>query len=204
MALTREFLSGLGLDKEVLDKVMAESGKTITELSQAQAKLSEAQASIESYKKTAEDQSKQLKDLKAAAGDNDDLKAKVDDLTTSLKEAEDKRTQSVNEVRIESAVDMALVKAGALNTKAARALLDDDKITVDKDGKVTGIDDQLTKVKEDNSFLFKSEDDGQGGQGGQGVIHATSGNVGGQSTDTGKITSSMTYEQAAAALSKQE
>lgn len=201
MALTREFLSGLGLDKDVSDKVMAESGKTITELSQTQAKLSEAQASIESYKKTSEDQSKQLKDLKAAAGDNDDLKAKVDDLTTSLKESETKRTQAVDAVRVDSAIDMALVKAGALNTKAARALLDDEKITVGKDGKVTGIDDQLTKVKEDNSFLFKSEDDGQGDQSG---IHATSGNIGGQGTDAGKITASMTYEQAAAALSKQQ
>lgn len=204
MALTREFLTGLGLDKEVSEKVMAESGKTITELSQVQAKLTEAQTSIDSYKKTSEDQAKQLKDLKAAAGDNDALKSKVDELTTSLKESETKRTQAVDAVRVESAIDMALVKAGALNTKAARALLDDDKITVGKDGKVTGIDDQLTKVKEDNDFLFKSEDDGQGGQGGQGGIHATGGHIGGQGADATKVTSSMTYEQAAAALSKQE
>ena len=34
------------------------------------------------------------------------------------------------------------------------ALLDMDKLKLDDDGKLTGLDDQLTAIKKDNAYLF--------------------------------------------------
>ena len=52
-------------------------------------------------------------------------------------------------------------------------LLDRDSLKLTDDGKILGLDDQLSKIKEEKGFLFESEDEGTprivlGGTGGGG------------------------------------
>lgn len=93
----------------------------------------------------------------------DALQAKYDTDTAEL-------NKKLSDGERSHAIDMALSKSGAKSEKALRALLDDSKIEF-KDGRLTGLDEQLTEVKKEHSYLFGAAKDtglGLGGGGGDG------------------------------------
>jgi len=71
--MNREFLKGLGLEDDVVDKVMAEYGKSIQELKPAKEQLESAQSEKESLEK-------QLKELQQTLSSKDEELKVVDDL----------------------------------------------------------------------------------------------------------------------------
>ncbi len=54
-----------------------------------------------------------------------------------------------------SAVDMAILKAGGRNAKAVKALLDMEKVTLKEDGTLDGLD--LDALKKSDGYLFSEE-----------------------------------------------
>ena len=145
--MKRKFLEDLGLEKDVVDKVMSENGKDIEA---AKTELTTVTAERDQLKKDVDDRDKQIDTLKKSAGDNEDLKKKIEDL-----QAENK-AQKLN-----NAVEKALTNAKALNLTATRALLKDlDKAEFAEDGTVKGLDDQIKALQkgEDTKFLFAAPD----------------------------------------------
>jgi hypothetical protein len=67
---------------------------------------------------------------------------------------ETKYNTDIGKIKLESALDMALISAKSKNAKAVKALLNLDDIKLDGD-KLLGLDTQLEKVKTDNSYLFE-------------------------------------------------
>lgn len=67
-----------------------------------------------------------------------------------------KYSQDLESARLDSAIQLAIAKSGTLSEKALMGLLDKDKIKFDKDGKLTGLDEQLEAIKKEDSFLFKA------------------------------------------------
>ncbi len=59
----------------------------------------------------------------------------------------------LDRARLDAQVDLALEKSGARNIKAARALLDFDKLTL-KAGEAVGLDQQIDAMRAENGFLF--------------------------------------------------
>jgi len=55
------------------------------------------------------------------------------------------------------AIDLALHEAGARNTKAVKALLDDKIITISDNG-VVGLKEQIETIKTNNDYLFTPKD----------------------------------------------
>mgnify|MGYP000322365634 CR=1 FL=1 len=145
--MKRKFLEDLGLEKDVVDKIMNENGKDIEA---AKTELTTVTAERDQLKKDVDDRDKQIDTLKKSAGDNEDLKKKIEDL-----QAENK-AQKLN-----NAVEKALTNAKALNLTATRALLKDlDKAEFAEDGTVKGLDDQIKALQkgEDTKFLFAAPD----------------------------------------------
>lgn len=68
-------------------------------------------------------------------------------------------------IKKENAVDIALTRSGAKNIIAAKALMKLDEIGFEN-GEAVGIDEQIGKLKRENSFLFESEKSG-------GTIHGS-------------------------------
>lgn len=72
-------------------------------------------------------------------------------------------------LRRDSAIDLALAGSKARNAKAARALLDLDKVTY-QDGKLSGLEEQVTQLQKDSPWLFSpgatADTGGEHGQGG--------------------------------------
>src|SRR5699024_9400586 len=62
----------------------------------------------------------------------------------------------INEIEMNASLEIALIESKARNTKAVKALLDLDKLSL-QDGKLIGLDEQLKQVKEQNNFMFGNE-----------------------------------------------
>lgn len=78
----------------------------------------------------------------------------VEGLRTQLSQAESKYQRELENLRRDSAIDLALTQGRVRNSKAARAMLDLDKVTY-KDGKLEGLTDQMTALQKDNPWLFQ-------------------------------------------------
>ena len=72
--MKREVLTALGLSDEVIEKIMAEHGKSVNSLKSKQTELEEQ---IATYKQHVSDRDKQLETLKKAAGDSEKLQAQI-------------------------------------------------------------------------------------------------------------------------------
>ncbi len=57
--------------------------------------------------------------------------------------------------KFDGALEVALMKSGAKNTKAVRALLDTESLEL-KDGVLSGFSEQIAKVRSQNGYLFDS------------------------------------------------
>lgn len=80
----------------------------------------------------------------------------VKQLQTDVRNWEIKYNQDLESARLDSAIQLAIAKSGTLSEKALMGLLDKDKIKFDKDGKLTGLDEQIEAIKKEDGFLFKT------------------------------------------------
>lgn len=155
--MNKEKLIALGLTDEQATKVL-ESFKGYIP--------SERFNEVNEAKKKAEalvsERDKQINDLKKAAGSNEDLKKQIETLQAENKSAKEKYDADLKALKIDNAINSALTGAGAKNLKAARALLDLEKITLDGE-EVKGISEQIKTLTADEStaFMFAVKSDGK-------------------------------------------
>lgn len=106
----------------------------------------------------------------------------LDGLKKSVTDWETKYNTDIAAVKLDSAVNMALVEAKAKNPKLAKAALDMSVIKLDGD-KLLGLTEQLDTLKQSDGYLFeteqKTEPDTQKGA----FVFNTGGNHGGGDAD---------------------
>ena len=150
--MNREFLEKLELEKDIVDKIMAEHGKTIGATNQ---ELESVTTERESLKEQLTERDGQLEDLKKV--DAEGLQAKIDELQeaneTTKTEYEEKLHQQAFDFKLQEALTGAKVR----NPKAVKALLDVESIKLDGD-KLLNLDDQLEQLKESDTYLFEQEE----------------------------------------------
>ena len=121
-------------------------------------RLNDKTQEIEALESQLDEREDQIKQLKEDTQATEELKAKIEDLEKQNKKDRDKLEKEKEQIRKESAIEIALTDHNARNLDAAKALLDMDKIKVDGD-EVLGLEDQLEGIKEENDFLFEVEED---------------------------------------------
>lgn len=148
-----EKLKELGLSEEQVEKVN-ELYKNAIPYSRFQEMVQEKN----SLKESLVERDKQLSELLKTNKDNEELTKKLQDLQEMNKKQAQEHIEALGKLKIENAIESALLKANSLNTRATKALLDFNKITI-KDDEVIGIEEQITSLKKDEStsFLFKTE-----------------------------------------------
>ncbi|EAE8883110.1 scaffolding protein [Listeria monocytogenes] len=151
--MQREYLKGLGLEDEVINKVMAENGKDITAAKQ---QLSEVEAERDGLKSQLTQRDKDIDDLKKDSGTSEELKKQIEDLQQKNTDLESNYQSEIAETKKNSAIELALASAKAKNPKAVRALLDNDKLELTKEG-LKGLDEQLGALQESDAYLFAQE-----------------------------------------------
>lgn len=113
--------------------------------------LAETKAKLE---KDIADRDKQLEDLKKidAAG----LQAEITKLQGENKTAKEKYEADLKEIQLTNAIKLAI--AGKVHDEGlAAGLVDKTKLILSEDGKVVGLEEQITSLKESKAFLFKED-----------------------------------------------
>ncbi|MFR2837848.1 MAG: phage scaffolding protein [Zhenhengia sp.] len=141
--MKRKFLEDLGLEKEDIDSIMAENGKDVEK---AKADYEDVKAQLETAHAT-------ITDLKKNNVDNEKLQNKVTEYETEITKLKDEAAKKDFNYRLED----ALKGSKAKNLKALKALLDMDKVKLEGD-KFTGLEEQLTALKESDAYLFDAEE----------------------------------------------
>lgn len=84
----------------------------------------------------------------------EELKAEIERLQGENKAAAEKYAAELTAIKLNGAIENRLMKEGAVNIKAVRALLDNEKIKLSEDGSLTGLDEQLKTLRENEKWAF--------------------------------------------------
>jgi hypothetical protein len=193
--MKKDELIKLGLDEETAEKVAAASAEELKAYV-PKSRFDE----VNTARKTAEDAVKerdsQIEGLRTSAGSVDELKGQIAALQADNKAKDEQHAAEMKALRIDNAVSSALMKAGALNVKAARALLDLEGAELAEDGSVKGLDGQIKALTEaeDSKFLFGSSKPRMKG--------ARTGENGAEDGDGRVDTSKMSYDELCAYLAE--
>ena len=143
--MKREFLEALGLDKEIVDKIMTENGNDINKTKE------KLEAERDNYKGQLETAQTALKDFEGV--DIKDLKGKVDTLTADLTAKETEYQTKLADMEFNSKLESLITGSGAKNAKAVKALLDLESIKSSKN-QDTDLQTALETCKKDNGYMF--------------------------------------------------
>ena len=135
--MKREFLKGLELADEVIDKIMTEYGKS-TE--QAKNELAAANTQI----KTLQDAVKKFDGVD------------VETLKKTAADWEKKYNEDIAALKLSSAVDTTLSSVGARNPKLLKGALDMSKVSLDGEN-LKGLTEQIEAIKKTDAYLFNEE-----------------------------------------------
>lgn len=146
--MKREFLTGeLGLSKETTDKIMAQYGESVNKLraeaAQARSDNEQLTDTLAALKEEMKGSAAQSEQLAALSEENEQLLADLAAAKSALSES-----------RLSGAVTAALTAAGAKNVKAAGALLDKTTISLNEDGSLQGLSEQIDAMKQTCGYLF--------------------------------------------------
>ena len=153
--MKRDFLEALGLEKETVDKIMAENG---ADLEREKAKTTAARADLADAQGKLSTAQTELEGLKKAGGDVAAVQQQLADLQTKYdKDTGDLRAQLADRDYTE-AVGRAIAGKGLkFSSKSAerafKAALKEQKLEL-KDGELTGLDDFIKAQREADPEAF--------------------------------------------------
>ncbi|EJA7928238.1 phage scaffolding protein [Listeria monocytogenes] len=151
--MERDFLKELGLEKETIDSIMAEHGKSIQN---EKDKVTSAEAERDGLKSQLAQRDDDIEALKTDSGTSKSLKTQLETLQDNYETLKKDSEAKLVETRKGAALDLALANAKARNPKAVKALLDNDKLELTDEG-LKGLDEQLGALQESDAYLFAQE-----------------------------------------------
>lgn len=149
--MERKTLEEMGLEKDQINTIMAEFGKSVNGLKEQVDTLT---AERDSFKKQVDTSNKQLDEMKANIKDNDELKSQIADLQGQLKESQENAKAELLSVKKNNAINNALREAHVRDNKAIMPFLDTDAIKYNDDG-LTGLKGQIEDLQKNKAFLFE-------------------------------------------------
>ena len=144
--MQRKFLEDLGLEKEVIDKIMTENSNDITNTKK------KLEAERDNYKEQLETAQTALKDFEGV--DVKELNSKISTLTADLAKKDSEYQVKIADMEFNSVLDNAITSSKAKNSKAVKALLDIETLKSSKN-QLEDIRTALEKVKSENDYLFE-------------------------------------------------
>ena len=151
--MKREFLKGLGISDDLIDKIMAEHGKSVEQYKDTAKNVETLNQQITDLKGQLSEANKQINEFKDM--DVNGIKQAAADWEAKAKQAEKDSETKIKKLEFDHALEKALTAAKARNTKAVQALLNMEELEL-KDGTVKNLDRQLEEIKKENSYLFEN------------------------------------------------
>lgn len=150
-----ELMKMEGMTEELATKIAEQSAEELKGMI-PKSRLDEVIAERDNAKTAHADVLKQLGALQKETGDVQSFKDKIKELEDAAKEAEKTHAAEIQTMKINNAVDTALIGAKALNAKAVKALLNLEKAELAEDGTVKGLADQIAALQKSDAYLFGS------------------------------------------------
>lgn len=145
--MKRKFLEDLGLESDVIEKIMAEAGKDLTSL---KARVDDLTEQINVKDTTISEKNNKIAELE-----------KVDVEAIKNAEYERGKTEGSKEVEVfkkQNALDKALQGYKAKDTSILSKMLDMEKVKFnDKFEIVEGLEEQINPLKESHDYLFDND-----------------------------------------------
>lgn len=149
------FLKGLGLEKEVIDEIMAENGRDV-EAEKTKAK--DLQTQLDTANNTIKERDKQLETLKNSPDNPEELKKQIQLLQDDNKAAKEAHEKEMKDLKVANALEKALTEAKAKNSKAVQALLElGDDVELNEDGTIKGLDEKIKALKKSDAYMFNDD-----------------------------------------------
>lgn len=150
-----KLLGNIENKEEVINKINAEIGREFVPRSEFNAKNEELKKTTQALT----ERDGQIETLSATAGDKDALTAEINRLKTESKNEAKKFSENMKKVRIQSAIEREI--AGLVNADAIDLipnLIKHDSITLNDDGSIFGLKEQIESLRENRKSLFKSDE----------------------------------------------
>ena len=155
--MTKKELMDLGLDEAMAESVLAAHVEQMRGYV-PRSRLNEEIAARRAAEELSAAHEAKIKEL-GEADQSEALRQRIRELEEAQKKLTDDHAAEIHRMRVDSAVDAALVAAKARNAKAVKALLSGlDRAELDTDGSVKGLAEQIAALQaaEDSKFLFDS------------------------------------------------
>lgn len=146
--MERKFLEGLGLDKDTVEKVMAEHGKTIEQHKQ---QLTDITTERDGLKTQLDGVAQKLEAFKGV--DLDALKQEIETLKGDIAQKDATYQQQIAERDFQAVISSEITAAKGKNPKAIAALLNIDTLKTSKNQK-EDVAAALKALRESDAYLF--------------------------------------------------
>lgn len=151
--MNKEQFIALGLSDEQATKAAAASHDELKSYI-PKARFDEVNTAKKKAEEDLQERDKQLEELKKSAGDSAVLQEQITKLQGENKAAADKYAADVNELRLNTAIKLAL-SGEVHDPDIVAGLLNKTKIELDDSGAIKGgLDDQIKSLRESKAFLF--------------------------------------------------
>lgn len=150
-----EELKELGLNQEQIDGVMKLNGLDIEGV---KAKGTKLESQLEKAKEDIKARDEQLNELSKI--NPEQLQAEIERLQAENETRESEHQKALKDIQITNAIRLAL-NGKAHDPDLASTLFDRTQLVFNDDGKVIGLEDQLTKLQSEKAYLFKQEETGR-------------------------------------------
>lgn len=156
--MDRAFLKNFGLEEEQISEILDRNSQDIGKA------LNKNQSAVDKEKLTSNDLKEQLEkanetinNLKKNNEDNKKLQAQIN----TYKEQIELISKKYDSERITSYTTLKLKESGAINTTAIMPFIDLEKASLNQDGSITGIDEQIDSIltNDELRFLFKTPEE---------------------------------------------
>ncbi|EGQ4460383.1 hypothetical protein DMN15_10445 [Staphylococcus pseudintermedius] len=148
--MKREFLRGLGLEEETVQKIIDEHHNTLRDFKDKAEKVDSLREQLDKANKELDNRDEQITDLqKAKDGDNQELKDKLEQYKQSNAQYE----ADMKELKLNNAVKLAVAKE-ANDANDILAFINKDELELQEDGEVKGLKEAVKLLKESKPYLF--------------------------------------------------
>ena len=147
-----DFLKGLGLEQDAIDKIMAENGKDIAAEKTKTIKAERERDNFRDQLATATESLEKFKDVDPTA-----MQGEIDKLNQQLKDKDAEYAAKEADRIFSDTIKEAIKTAGGRNEKAVMAMLDMEALKESKN-QSEDIKKALETVKESDAYLFGSDE----------------------------------------------
>ena len=152
--MKREDFIALGIDEELASKCEKASSEELKNYVPYE-RFKELVDEKNKLKTDIADRDNQLETLKNSSGDVEAMKEQIASLQAENKSKDEAHAAEIKQMKINSALESALISSKAKNLTAVKALIKDlDKAELLDDGSIKGLEEQITALKKSDSYLF--------------------------------------------------